>query len=92
MSGLNQVVKYLKGKYQMDPKLGILSLSHFKELKFLLESVQLSIKNISVVLPRLKLLQEYKLLGKLHRGVLGSLESKCFVNIRLQLSKVLDTV
>ena len=36
-------------------------------------------------MPRLKLLQEYKLLGKLHRGILGTLEAKCFVDIRLQL-------
>ena len=82
---------YIKGKYQMDPRLGILSLSPFKELKFLSERIELSIKKISVILPR----QEYKLLGKLHRGILGNLESKCFVTIRSQLynnkkSKVLD--
>ena len=85
MSGLNQIVTYLKGKYKMDPCLGILSLSQFKDLKFPLESIEISIKDISFVLPQLKLLQEYNLLGKLHRGILGNLESKCFVNIRLQI-------
>ena len=95
MTGLNQVVTYLKGKYKMDPKLAVLSLSNLKELKIPQDSIELSIKNISVVLPRLKLLEAYNLLGKLHRGVLSALEGKCFTCLRLQLynckkSKVLD--
>ena len=33
----------------------------------------------------MKLLQEFNLLGKLHRGILGNLESKSFISIRLQI-------
>ena len=43
----------------------------------------------------MKLLETYNLLGKLHRGVLSSLEGKCFTSFRLQLynnkkSQILD--
>ena len=77
MSGLNQVVTYLKSKYQLHPQLGALSLSQFRDLKSPLDNIEVSIKNISLILPRLKLLQEFNLLG--------NLESKSSISIRLQI-------
>ena len=85
MTGLKQVVIFLKGKYQMNPKLAILTLSPLKDLRIPGESIEQSIRNISIVLTRLKLLESYNLLSKLHRGVLSSLEGKCFTNLRIQL-------
>ena len=85
MSGLNQVVTYLKAKYQLHPQLAAFSLTQFRDLRIPLDSIDVSIKNISLILPRLKLLQEYNLLWKLHRGILGNLESKSFISIRLQI-------
>ena len=95
MSGLNQVVTYLKSKYQLHPQLAALSLSQFKDLKSPLDNIEVSIRNISLILPRLKILQDFNLLGKLHRGILGNLEGKAFISIRLQIynqkkSKKLD--
>ena len=54
------------------------------------------LKNISIILPRLKLLQTYNLLPKLHKGILNTLELKSFSPLRLQLynndkSLTLDT-
>ena len=85
MTGLNHVVTFLKGEYQMNPRLGILTLSPLKDLRIPGESIEQSMRSISIVLPRLKLLESHDLLGKLHRGVLSSLEGKCFANLRIQL-------
>ena len=84
MTSLNQVIGYIKAKYLIDPRLDLLSLSHLKELRSP-QTLDQSLKNISLILPRLKLLQQYNLLPKLSKGILYGLELRSFSQLRLQL-------
>ena len=68
----------------IDPRLGPLSLSHLKELRPP-QTLDQSLKNISLILHRLKLLQQYNLLPKLSKGILYGLELRSFSQLRLQL-------
>jgi len=49
------------------------------------QTLDQSLKNISVILPRLKLLQQYNLLPKLGKSILNGLEYRSFSQLRHQL-------
>ena len=59
-------------------------MSHFKELRPP-KTLDQSLKIISLILPRLKLLQQYNLLPKLNKGILYGLELRSFSQLKLQV-------